>query len=57
VEWLLNPAIPLDWAKVITDLSRNVTSRGIMGHRARAMLKANFARQHAFQNWARVLAG
>ena len=42
-------------ARVITDLSSNVTTREIMGQRSRAMLEANFTRQHAFQNWGRVV--
>ena len=54
-ELSLNLAIHVELAKAISDLSSNVITREIMGRRARAMLKANFTREHAFQNWTRVV--
>jgi colanic acid biosynthesis glycosyl transferase WcaI len=42
-------------ANLISDLSKNATTREIMGRRAREMLKANFTSQRAFQNWTRLV--
>ena len=55
VELVVEPGNSDELVKVITDLSSNVTTRKIMGRRARAMLEANFTRQHAFQHWVRVV--
>ena len=52
---VIEPGNSLELAKAISDLSSNVITREIMGRRARAMLKANFTREHAFQNWTRVV--
>ena len=54
-EVVVEPGNSDELAKVITDLSRNVTARETMGRRARAMLEANFTRQHSFKNWSRVV--
>ena len=52
---VVDPGNSDELARVITDLSRNVTTREAMGRRARAMLEANFTRQHSFKNWTRVV--
>ena len=52
---VVEPGNSDELARVITDLSRNVTTREAMGRRARAMLEANFTRQHSFKNWTRVV--
>ena len=52
---VVEPGNSVELAKAISDLSSNVITREIMGRRARAMLKANFTREHAFQNWTRVV--
>ena len=52
---VVEPGNSDELARVIADLSSNAITREIMGRRARAMLKANFTRQHAFQNWTRVV--
>ena len=51
---VVEPGNSDELARAISDLSSNVITREIMGRRARAMLKANFTRQHAFENWNRV---
>ena len=53
---VVEPGNSDELVKVIADLSSNVTAREIIGHRARAMLEANFTRQHAFRNWSRLVA-
>ena len=52
---VVEPGNSDELVKVITELRSNVTARGTMGRRARAMLEANFTRQHAFKNWTRVV--
>jgi glycosyltransferase involved in cell wall biosynthesis len=52
---VVEPGNSDELARVIIDLSRNVTTREAMGRRARAMLEANFTRQHSFKNWTRVV--
>ena len=53
--FVVEPGNSDELVKVINDLSSNVTAREIIGHRARAMLEANFTRQHAFRNWSRLV--
>jgi len=53
--FVVEPGNSDELVKVITDLSSNVTASEIIGQRARAMLEANFTRQHAFRNWSRLV--
>ena len=45
---VVEPGDSDELVKVITDLSSNVTARGIMGRHARAMLETNFTRRACF---------
>jgi colanic acid biosynthesis glycosyl transferase WcaI len=52
---IVEPGNPDELARAISNLSSNAVNREIMGRRARAMLKANFTRQHACKNWTQVI--